>query len=56
MVQGSGNLKSVINLSEEESRNNISQFDLKETSAMNELITQLYLSKTVDKSRVLVKK
>ena len=56
MIQGSGNLKSVINLSEEESRNNISQFDLKETSAMNELITQLYLLKTVDKSRVLVKK
>lgn len=56
MIQDSGNLKSVINLSKEESRKNILQFDQRQICAMNELVTQLYPTKTINTSHVLVKK
>ena len=56
MIQDNGNLKSVINLSKKEALENISQFSQKQKSAINELVTRLYLPKTIDKSHVLVKK
>ena len=56
MIQDSGNLKSIINLSKEESLENISRFDQRQICAINELVTQLYLPKKIDKSRLLVKR
>ena len=56
MIQNSGNLKSVINISKEEAQENISKFDQRQTSAMIELVTQLYLPKKIDKSRLLMKR
>ena len=56
MVQGNGPLKSVIPLSKAEAQANISQFTQKQTSAMNELVTQLYSSKTLEQPRVRIKK
>lgn len=55
MIQDSSNLKSVINLSEEEAQENISQFESHQSEAMNELVTQLYDQKKVNKPQVLVK-
>ncbi len=56
MIQDNGNLKSVINLRKDEARKNISLFEQKQVKAMNDLVTQLYLSKTNDKAQVLIKK
>lgn len=56
MLQDSGNLKSVINLSKEESRQNILQFSKRERETMDELVTALYLSKEKNQARVLAKK
>ncbi len=49
MLQDSGNLKSVINLSKEESKQNILQFAKRERDAMSKLVTELYLSKEKNK-------
>ena len=56
MIQNSGNLKSVINISKEEAQENISNFDQRQIYAMEELVTQLYLPKKIDKSRLLIKR
>ena len=56
MLQDSGNLKSVINLSKEESKQNILQFSKRQREAMDELVTELYLLKEKKKAKVLVKK
>ena len=56
MLQDSCNLKSVINLSKEESKQNILQFSKRQREAMDELVTELYLLKEKKKARVLVKK
>lgn len=56
MIQNSGNLKSVINISKKEAIENISKFDQSQTCAMNELVSQLYLPKRIDKSLLLIKR
>ena len=55
MIQDSSNLRSVINLSEEEARENVSQFESHQAEAMNELVIQLYEQKKVNKPQVLIK-
>ena len=55
MIQDSSNLRSVINLSLEEAQENVSQFESHQAEAMNELATQLYEQKKVNKSQVLIK-
>lgn len=39
MIQDSSNLRSVINLSEEEAQENVSQFESHQAEAMSELVT-----------------
>ena len=56
MIHDNSNLRSVINLSEEEAQENISQFESHQAEAMNELVTQLYEQKKVNKPKVLIKK
>ncbi len=56
MIQDNSNLKSVINLSEEEALKNILQFDLDKVNAMNKLVTKLYMPKKVCQNHILVKK
>ena len=56
IIQNSDNLKSIIHLSEEEAQKNISQFNQRQANAMNELVSQLYLPKKVDKPHTLAKK
>ena len=55
MIQDSSNLRSVINLSEEEAQENVSQFESHQAEAMNALVTQLYEQKKINKPQVLIK-
>lgn len=55
MIQDSSNLRSVINLSDKEAQENVSQFESHQAEAMNELVTQLYEQKKVNKPQVLIK-
>ena len=55
MIQDSSNLKSVINLYKKEALENVSQFELYQVAAMDELVTQLYEQKNIDNHPILIK-